>query len=43
MSVDYEKILESLKICSEVGTSCEGCSGRGDRHCYSKKVWRLGV
>ena len=30
--MDYEKILESLKICSEVGTSCEGCSGRGERH-----------
>ena len=35
MSVDYEKILESLKICSEVGTSCDGCSGRGERHCIA--------
>ena len=33
--MDYEKILESLKICSEVGTSCEGCSGRGERHCIA--------
>ena len=35
MNVDYEKILESLKICSEVGTSCEGCSGRGERNCIA--------
>ena len=33
--MDYEKILESLKICSKVGTSCEGCSGRGERHCIA--------
>ena len=33
--MDYEKILESLKICSEVGTSCDGCSGRGERHCVA--------
>ena len=33
--MDYEKILESLKICSEVGTSCDGCSGRGERHCIA--------
>ena len=33
--MDYEKILESLKICSEVGTSCEGCSGRGERNCIA--------
>ena len=33
--MDYEKILESLKICSEVGMSCEGCSGRGERHCIA--------
>lgn len=33
--MDYEKILESLKVCSEVGTSCEGCSGRGERHCIA--------
>ena len=33
--MDYEKILESLKICSEVGTSCDGCFGRGERHCIA--------
>ena len=33
--MDYEKILESLKICSEVGTSCDGCSGMGERNCIA--------
>ena len=33
--MDYEKILESLKICSEVWTSCDGCSWRGERRCIA--------
>lgn len=38
--MDYEKILKSLKICSEDG-ACEGCSERGNGKCIAlltKKV-----